>query len=312
MQEKTTVTNDSVEQGIIQLETNKKPVNKKLIILAVGIVAIGVTAGVIAYFNSPVQRAQRLLDTGARYLNDLDYTQAYAQFAKALEIAPNDPVITEAVETYLDESITATEPLMEKEEYETVMVQMEEMLNYKETFSVETIDRAQQTYDTAENEVIIISEVNEGNAAFDSGNYEEASTHYEEAIKRGSSDEDVVANNTRSHTYQELINLCASGDWEAIAALMDSEDFDPLVEEIGDAPIYIEEGKNLIVGKSDGVLYVMTGDITDVNAEGTATAIFSGDNTYSVYEGAWKDRKPNGEGELSIWDKRDLRLSDHL
>lgn len=283
---------------------NKKP-KLKLIIVAAGIVAIGVIAGIAAYSMSPEQRARKLINMGAKYLNELDYEQAYAQFAKALEIAPDNEAVAETINDYLDKSITAAETMIEQEEYASAMTQMEIMLEYSEAFKQETIQRAQNSFESAENGYVMTNEIAEGNASFSKGDYEDAENHYREAIDRGSKSEEVADNLTLSRTYQELLKLCKDEDWAAVAALMDSNGFDPLIPEIKDVPIYIGSNRNVIIGESDGVIYVITGELTDANSAGNAVAIFSGDNTYSVYEGEWSDRKPNGDGVISIWDKRD-------
>ena len=295
--------NDSTNQIIG--ETGKNVSSKNKLILIVGVIIAGIAIGIVCYTMSPAQRARHILNVGAKYLNELDYAQAYAQFAKAIEIAPGNEEIVNAVDEYIKNTVTESNTLIAEKNYETVINQMDAVLAHSDAFKVETIEQVQEQRDTAENYQIIDNEITQADASFENAEYEEAEKHYEEAINRGSEDEKVIENHTKSKTYQDLIKMCEAGDWEGVAALMDSAEFDPLAEEIKDTPIYIGKDKSLIIGETDGVYYVMTGELTDSNSEGKATGIFSGANTYSVYEGAWKDRKPNGEGTLSIWNKRD-------
>ncbi len=69
--------------------------NKKtfIIVTAVVLVIIAVVSGLIAYNNSPSVRLRKQLDLGNKYLAELNYEQAVAEFGKALEIAPDDETV---------------------------------------------------------------------------------------------------------------------------------------------------------------------------------------------------------------------------
>ena len=79
--------------------------HKKIVIIiaAVVLVVIAVAVGLIAYNNSPSVRLRKQLDLGNKYLAELNYEQAIAEFNKALEIVPDDAEALESlINAYLD------------------------------------------------------------------------------------------------------------------------------------------------------------------------------------------------------------------
>ena len=87
---------------MVETETKNKSHKKTIMIIAVAaLIIIAVASGLIAYNNSPSVRLRKQLNLGNKYLAELNYEQAIAEFNKALEIAPDDEtVVTGLVNAY--------------------------------------------------------------------------------------------------------------------------------------------------------------------------------------------------------------------
>ena len=68
---------------------NKNPKWKKLLIAA-GVLALVAAGAVYGYSQTPGQKLASSLSLGNRYLNEVNYEQAVAEFSKALEIEPRN------------------------------------------------------------------------------------------------------------------------------------------------------------------------------------------------------------------------------
>lgn len=99
---------------------------KRVLITALVIVAMIVALFGIVYSTSPSMKLKRALDNGTKYLNDLNYEEAKAQFLKALDIDPNNTdalkglvsvYITEAENTVDSEDSTKQPDLYEEDDY---------------------------------------------------------------------------------------------------------------------------------------------------------------------------------------------------
>ena len=79
------------EQGdnLPEKNKNKNPKWKKLLIAA-GILALVAAGAVYGYSQTPGQKLASSLSLGNRYLNEVNYEQAVAEFSKALEIEPRN------------------------------------------------------------------------------------------------------------------------------------------------------------------------------------------------------------------------------
>lgn len=274
-----------------------------LIPVVVILLAFGTVMG---YQMTPGQRAARVFAAGEKYLNDLNYSQAYAQFAKALAIDPNNEEVAKAVNSHLNELIETAEGVKTREECETTLVQIESALGYADSFDSDVVNVIREERVGVENHIEILDTVDRAEELFAEGKYKEAIDQYEEAEKKGATKEELSTNYELSSIYLKLVSLCNEGKWEEVANFIDSNDFSTVIKNIDDnTVIYIGESTNVIVGRSGNDIYVLNGKLDKEKSDGESIGVISGDNSYALYSGEWKELKPNGEGTLEIWNKRD-------
>ncbi len=75
---------------------------KRIGIIVVAALIMALSIGLITYTNMSSGQGKKYFDLGQKYLSELNYEQAIAQFTKALEISPDDEAVKEAlVTTYM-------------------------------------------------------------------------------------------------------------------------------------------------------------------------------------------------------------------
>lgn len=97
----------------------KKKSKTGLIIGLVAIIAvIAIITIIVVIAGAPSKKAHQALALGERYLNEMDYESAIAQFAKAIEIDPNNSEIKSAVDDYISQLIDEGYDLIKDGKYD--------------------------------------------------------------------------------------------------------------------------------------------------------------------------------------------------
>jgi len=119
---------DENQEVMIEKKKSKAGLIVGLAIAVVAIIAIIVTIIVVA--NGPTSKANKALDLGKRYFDDMDYEKALAEFAEALEIDPNNKDIKAAVDDYISELVDMGYEYIEDEEYDEAVDIANTILEY--------------------------------------------------------------------------------------------------------------------------------------------------------------------------------------
>ena len=251
---------------------------KKIIVVVAVIAVIAAVVGAAAWYNSPTQKVQRLLDLGQQYLMAEDYEQAVAIFDEVLEIDANN---TEAYKGLL----SAYSGMGDVDGINDTLRRAEANLNQGEELEEIRVmaEGALKKYVTESGE----SEIE--NSDNDAGN-----------------DSNIVNSDESDALLARVYELMERGEALTVAQQIDASEEASAVAEImtEDYILYAPEGiydgfsgkASGIYRTDDGGYYFFYGDIKDGIREGEGTTCWKTGDRYEVFEGDWLYDAPNGEG----------------
>jgi len=273
------------------------------------IIAVTVIVSVVALTacgNSPEKKAAACIVEGEKYLSELSYDEAYAKFAEAVQLAPDNVEVSDAVTGYLNEVLGSAESADGREQCEKSIEQIDAVLAYSDSFDASIIEQISNEKEKLESNIEVIDTLEKADSLLNEGKYSEAKAQYDAAKAKGADESKYSENYALSEAYQGLVDLCDGKSWEDILALVDSQEFDVVIGQLSDgATLYLGADKDIIVGKSGSEVFVISGGVSESNPDGTAIGVISSANSYAIYDGSWKGLKPDGEGTVRIWNKRD-------
>lgn len=138
------------------------------------------------------------------------------------------------------------------------------------------------------------------------GDVEKAKAEYQEAAGGGVDEDDVAKGIKYCDAVLKLLEYCEQSKWDEAAAYMNADDFGAVSERLVEGKsVKYSRKVDILVGKSDGGVYVYCGGLENGIMGGNGVGIVSGVNTCSIYEGGWKDNFPSGKGVLTMWNKNE-------
>ena len=257
---------------------------------------------------TPANRAKRALAEGEKYLTELKYEEAAAAFKKAIEIAPNDENVKASVISGLEKMLADAEEAAKQKDYDKSLLITELVMNLGDEvgWSQETVFvTAQENHERYVIGKAVSGIIQKADEEFEKGDYENAIKDYEDAKGKGASAQDIEPKLPMSRVFKDVIDAFAKGDYDAAAKALDSSDAENITGELdGSGRFYTGDGSTTVIKSGDAIVAVY-GGLNASTSDGSAKAVISGANTYSLYDGEWKDYIPNGSGSLKVWNKRE-------
>lgn len=285
--EKNTSTEDmrETEGQAIKTNSNKKK-SLKWIVGVITMVMAAVVIGFVTYTQSPSYRAKQQLDLGEKYLEDMDYEQAIANFQLALEIEPDNADVATAIMAHMDDFYQQARVYGDQGEFAA-----------EKNIAVFMLSVDENSYQAM---------IAEAEAAYGTGDIKTAKDAYEKAKKAGAKAEDADPGIELCDAVLKLLELCEAGNFSGVVDFINTADFEPVKNMLAEGKQISCSGEiPIIIGLNEGSYYVACGDIEGGILNGNGTAMISSINTNSIYEGSFSENKPEGSGKLSIWNKNE-------
>lgn len=344
-------------------QTSKKA-NLKWVLATVAAVAVAAVVGIMAYTNSPGYRAGEKLKLAEKFLEDMDYEQAIANFKLALEIDPNNQEVIALIKGHMDEfyqqarAFAGMGAYASEREIAMLMIGVDsgnilgkiaeaeadcgsgDVQKAKDGFekilgsnpdngeiAIVIGDHLDQFYEQArkygregeyepEKELAdfmlktcpddVRGQIAGAEADSGMGEIEKARDEYWKAVGGGIDEEDVAKGLKYCDAVLKLLEYCEGSGWNEAASYMNTDDFGAVSERLVDGKsIAYSKNTDILVGKSDGGVYVYCGGLNNGGMDGQGVGIVSAVNTCSIYEGGWKANAPSGGGVLTMWNKNE-------
>ena len=253
----------------------KKGIQKRLIIILA--LAAAVLIGIIvifAWYNSPTQKVQRLLDLGQQYLMAENYEQAISMYDEILAI---DPKNEQALKGEADAYVAWADTVYSEGDIDKsieILARGFEKTSYKE-ISVKLSEREEEQQRLAEKE----RSTEESEDAF-----ETATLGIEGNGTSGNSSANVLA------VYEELNSLFISEDYEGIRDYVLQDSFMESIEPYKDESLALWDYEEFYFFNADGIVDAeesAVGDILVVYWKDTEELFIcrQGEkNTYGLYD----------------------------
>jgi tetratricopeptide (TPR) repeat protein len=237
---------------------------KRIVIIVIGVCLLALVAGILGYKSLRQNHINQLLELGDQYLSDAQYEEAIASYKQVLAIEPKEET---ACENIVVAAVDWTDDLIEEKDF----------------------DKAKEVL--ADVQTVVVD-----------SRLEEKLTEVETA--QDAYEEEQEAEVQIMDTLNELAEICATADADAIFSYKDSEayaeicsseyfNFDTKYEtENGSLGLY-ENGECLYYGDYDG-------------EQRSGQGAWYGSGSYYAV-GAWADDKPNGAQKVSKSWKEDGR-----
>ncbi len=263
-----------------------------------------IVVGMVICKTAPARRTSRLITAGERDLAALDYDEAAATFRRALEIDPQSERGRRAVRDHMEQILVTADQASLDQDYDTAvhlsgLVQGFGDILGDDDLMVRVADERREKY-AGQKEIAGL--LGHAESEFSEGNWKNAATYYDLAADKGADQSVLEPNRSISRVYGEIISLAGGDHDEELVKLLDGTEYTAVADTTGlSGRHYI--GDDILIerdGDNDIVIY---GGLSRDSGEGTATAVISAGNTYSVYSGEWNGFKPEGNGDLSIWLK---------
>lgn len=306
--------NDVMENGTNVVASNESANADQLkkkrpkTILIVMLIVLAIVLGVGAFQMTPTNRAKRALAAGEKYLSKMEYEEAVASFKKALEIAPNEEFVKASVISGLEKMMADAEEAAGQKDYDKSIRISELVMNLGDEvgWSQHTvIVSAKENHERYVIGKAVSGIIQRADEEFEKGDFENAIKDYEDAKGKGADSRDIEPRLPMSRVFKDVIDAFAKGDYEKAAKALDSSDAGNLVGELdGSGRFYTGDGSTTIIKAGDAIVAVY-GGLNASTSDGNAKAVISGANTYSFYDGEWKNYTPNGSGSLKVWNKRE-------
>lgn len=148
---------DVEEENAEQVKTKKEYKWKKPAIIA-GAAVLAVAAGLIGYSQTPGQRLNSSLSLGNRYLNEVNYEQAVAEFSKALEIEPRNE---EALKGILEAAARTNDQELFQSTFQSLLevYQGDDVLNEEEWETLVQMALAAEQYYSETSYMVLLQEL---------------------------------------------------------------------------------------------------------------------------------------------------------
>ena len=293
--------NTDSADNVLQKKKGKMPV------VIVGIALAIVLILVLVLTSAPVRR-KIAMGLGERYLSELKYEQALAQYQAALDIDAKRGDSSEDINDKLKEVVAAAEEKIEEELYVDAIDILEPVTNLSTADDqvVYTISYSWELKSEAEEVVRAYELLDEANKAFEAGEYEKAIDLYDQVVKILNDEDIVQPRRNLAAAYKELIELWNAKDYDSLMTFMDYR-MDAVIDQLQvENPQHVicrNGDKDLFVVLDQDVIYIKEGKDTP-DESGKATALISCVNCNAIYTGDWKDGIPDGDGEVVIGLKR--------
>jgi hypothetical protein len=227
-----------------------------MIIIVICVCIVALVAGILGYKSLRQNHINQLLELGDQYLSDAQYEEAIASYKQVLAIEPKEET---ACENIVVAAVDWTDDLIKEKDFDKAKEVLEDVQNVVEDARLEKK----------------ITEV------------EMAQDAYEEQLE---------AEALITDTLNELAEICATEDADAVFTYMESDAYAEIC-----ASEYFEfdtkyETENGSLGLYEGGEYLYYGDYDGEQRSGQGAWYGYSPDEYAV--GTWADDKPNGEQKL--------------
>lgn len=286
----------------IESKSEEGKINPNVVtVIVAAIFVLALVVGIL-YYNSPKARTTNLISKAGQSIDEGDYDNAVSDLKNAYAIDPENEEANEIINSYLILMLDKAEDTANPEKKKWIASFVASFDSDLPVFS-DSLARAEELSDEADRKIISEPFVKRAEALFDKGDYDAADKEYAAAIEKGAKETDLGSSYELNSAYLKLREMAAEPDRTGIIDYLNSVSSDCIKKKLDEKrTLDLSDERYLVVSKRDDAYLMIYGSLDD-NRDGCAAGIISGADYNALYEGEWKNGKPDGYGKVIVWDK---------